>query len=868
MQAPVLQGERTAATVPPEPFLLSILPLLLAPFPSPLPRALLSQAASQAIHYLSVSPDDEAYWTLGRQDEAVALKRRELIEAGNLDDLILSLPHFHFDLEELRCLISLSLPHSAGAESLGVVLVWEDNTSPLAAAQGGGAATDSPAEQDDVRPGWTFLELQALASPPDQLTVPGTNGQRRKSWYPTVGDALNAATDGFANALSRDEGGRAAPPAPLDFAALRDEPSADGGRGEEKARLKSAMEMAEGEGTTPGAIGSAEDFWAGWSDEEGAAEAAGASAELAGSDNEEYWAAYGSVDSQVGDDDDASALKEPAAQDVGEVGVKGRVHRSSTITPATANLTTSSAPHAPQPAASSSQGPLYFSTTLPPLTPSQFGLSPTQADPDASRFSVTSTSQYSPNPSPNSPSSPLGDSQRSPAQAATFALPQQPMQAPTSRPAPSAPTLAGQPISPPPHRPSPAQRPSAPPHQLPFTSLVPVSAQGRGEASPNRLGTSPSRYAPPSKARVSPQHSQSRPHSSGGPRHLRLGSDVLKALPSFPAFPVRPKAHSTSAPSTPVGLPSSQSGPANGSAGSQGYFATEKVSPSSSPHRAEPRSSTSPPPAPPKKLLTSPNRPATFAPQYTNFLPVGATRAAPPAPLSPTRAGPPIAVHAQQPRSPVSPVSPTSPARPPRPDEPRPVPTRSATQQSSQRVSPPDSPTTPSADLPRITVRSGSLTSPLPSTATFAGPSAQTPPQAHTPSFADPLPLPRFALPAAPRTLFQQPDQGRLRLASIDSTATGLTHVLGEFQDEAAIDLRAAAAFGRGPAAAPAGDAPAEVHGLAGSEETGADGEDAESLRFALAGVWGLWKGGARGREELDERRRRFERIVGEVLRS
>ncbi|GJN92458.1 hypothetical protein Rhopal_005488-T1 [Rhodotorula paludigena] len=713
MQAPVLKGERTAATVPPEPFLLSILPLLLAPFPSPLPTALLSQAASQAIHYLSVSPDDEAYWTLGRQDEAVALKRRELIEAGNLDDLILSLPHFHFDLEELRCLISLSLPHSAGAESLGVVLVWEDNTSPLAAAQGGAASTDSPAEQDDVRPGWTFLELQSLARPPDQLTVPAPNGQRRKSWYPTVGDALNAATDGFANALSRDEGGRAAPPAPLDFAALRDEPSADGGRGEEKARLKSAMEMAEGEGTTPGAIGSAEDFWAGWSDEEGAAEAAGASAELAGSDDEGYWAAYGSVDSQVGDDDDASALKEPAAQDVGEVGVKGRVHRSSTITPATANLPAASAPRAPQPAASSSQGPLYFSTTLPPLTPSQFGLSPTQADPD--------------------------------------------------------------------------------PHAGSNFEASPVCTDA-GRAT--HLSSSP----------------------SGGPRHLRLGSDVLKALPSFPAFPVRPKAHSTSAPSTPVGLSSSQSGPANGSAGSQGYFTTEKVSPSSSPHRAEPRSSTSPPPAPPKKLLTSPNRPATFAPQYTNFLPV--------------------------------------------------APTVSVTQQSSQHVFPSDSPTTPSADdLPRITVRSGSLTSPLPSTATFAGPSsAHTPPQAHTPSFADPLPLPRFALPAAPRTLNQQPDQGRLRLASIDSTATGLTHVLGEFQDEAAIDLRAAAAFGLDPAAGPAAGAPTEAHGLDGSE--GAGGEDAESLRFALAGVWGLWKSGARGREELDERRRRFERIVGEVLRS
>lgn len=73
---------RTASSTPPEPFLLSILHHLLSPFPSPLTPALLSQTTRQALHYLSVPPDDEAYWTCGRKDDQVALRRQELVEGA------------------------------------------------------------------------------------------------------------------------------------------------------------------------------------------------------------------------------------------------------------------------------------------------------------------------------------------------------------------------------------------------------------------------------------------------------------------------------------------------------------------------------------------------------------------------------------------------------------------------------------------------------------------------------------------------------------------------------------------------------------------------------------------------------------------
>lgn len=84
----------TPATTRPEPFLLgSVLPHLLSPFPTRLPPAYLSRSAQEAIHFLSLDPENEAYWTLGRKDDDVASRRRELIEGGSL-----VLPLFHWEL--------------------------------------------------------------------------------------------------------------------------------------------------------------------------------------------------------------------------------------------------------------------------------------------------------------------------------------------------------------------------------------------------------------------------------------------------------------------------------------------------------------------------------------------------------------------------------------------------------------------------------------------------------------------------------------------------------------------------------------------------------------------------------------------------
>lgn len=76
---------RTAATTRPEPFLLAhILPHLLAPFPTALPPLVLSRSAQEAVHFLSLSPDSDEYWTLGRKDSQVALRRQELIEGPSV----------------------------------------------------------------------------------------------------------------------------------------------------------------------------------------------------------------------------------------------------------------------------------------------------------------------------------------------------------------------------------------------------------------------------------------------------------------------------------------------------------------------------------------------------------------------------------------------------------------------------------------------------------------------------------------------------------------------------------------------------------------------------------------------------------------
>ncbi|GAA5986131.1 hypothetical protein JCM10908_006423 [Rhodotorula pacifica] len=368
---------RSPAATRPEPFLLSsVVPHLLSPFPTRgLPPTHLSRSAQEAIHFLSIDPDNEAYWTLGRKDDEVVVRRRELIEAGNLDDLVLSPPHYSHDPEELRCLVTLSLPYATSntqAASLGVVLVWEDSPSPLVAMHAGDD------KEDDTRPGWTFLELQALDSAPEEVTVPAGGGKTRRIWHASVAEAqaASAAPDGTAAAaaetdaatrsLNGVDGGSPGSsngtdrPAPLDLASLpqpqysfdphgehdEDDESyrdpAFGGRPATTTNKKAPVaDMADGEGTTPGAYGSPNDFWANWSDDEGTGNRSGPrsairtpttrEAEQEAAD-EAYWASYGGVDSVVGDDA-GTREEQSTAETAGTSVPRTRTRRSSTVTP-------------------------------------------------------------------------------------------------------------------------------------------------------------------------------------------------------------------------------------------------------------------------------------------------------------------------------------------------------------------------------------------------------------------------------------------------------------------------------------------------------------------------------------------------------
>ncbi|GAA6046977.1 hypothetical protein JCM3770_003460 [Rhodotorula araucariae] len=805
---------RNASSTPPEPFLLGILHLLLAPFASPLPPALLSQTTRQAIHYLSIAPDDETYWTCGRRDEGVSRRRRELIEAGNLDDLVISLPHFAFDLDETKCLITLSLPYAQTDHCLGVVLAWEDSTSPLAAATGGAPApaptqrTPGQISDDDVRPGWTFLELQALDAPPGRLTTVGPGGRRRPSWYPSLGEAVAAATSGLAGSLALPRSG--APRAEAEAV------EKDGAREEERKKLRAALDMDDGEGTTPGAIGSAEDFWAGWSDDEkGTGGTAATAPREDDQDDAGYWDSYGGIDTQVGgeDDDDRDTVEALAPSSASHAAPVMRVHRASTVTQESAGLATAAASTAPRlapsysPAVPSPQQQPYFSNNLPPLSPSHFGLSPTQRETDDGRFSGHSGSQNSGDGSPRArvqPSPPVSPLRIAPS-------------TPTRRTAPSLSYTA------------------TPPNHPPVTPTRSTFSLSRQAVSPSHQPTSPLGHPPSPHPPLSPQQGSFRQQASPNQKrgHLRQASDILKALPSFPAFPVvsRSRSNSRSAPST----PSAVAEPAGSHGANGGYFAPRSPQAYAEPPRSPAKKALPPAPAPPQQ-------PATFAPQYANLIPVGAGGGRPLAPVASSAASP---AHGRAP--------------PPAAQYP-PPPLPSSLAGSPARAAP-QTRTAPRAEV----ARNGSLTSPLPSTAVFTSPSSPSAPP--LPQFAPPAPpTPGPSAAAAAAAAEHAAEQVRVaRLASVGSigglsiASTGFTGVLGELE---AVNGRVAALFPLPPRT----PTPTTAAGTADSTEDARARE--ESLAFAMAGLWGLFSAGAATGAHREERRRQWERVAGQVVRS
>ncbi|GAA5859133.1 hypothetical protein JCM8547_004015 [Rhodosporidiobolus lusitaniae] len=802
---------------PPQPFLVSILPVLLSPFPAPLPPLLLSGACRQAIHYLNLKPEDDAYWSAGTLNGDVVAKRRELIEAGSLDDIVIGEPHYHVDLEETKCLIPLSLPYHSSDDSLGVVLLWE-NELPLHAASEAAAAKKAngaeggqaaEGEEDDSRPGWTFLELQSLSQPPSEITVPATGGKQRPSWYPMLKQAVDATLLDLSEAVSPGAGRRESPPELLEFsknspylggrnsppqpnpaaAFASSRPPDEEDEGDEssgkKKKPKTAAEMEDGNGAaTPGAYGTADDFWDGWSEDE----ESGGEGEMAGGkkekkdDEDGYWAAYDG-ESQIGDgvgrgeeqEEDERTVEAygqtsveatPQAQQPAVFSPTTTRDRSATITPADVVDSTV----APSPPSTGLTPPiakeqLYFSNTLPPLSPSHFGISPTQQDPNRSHFYTPTASLYS-----------------------------------TQSPRP------------------------------------------QSMASP----TSPEVH-----------------HF----RHARAMSDVSKALPSFPAFPVRPEAGLSPVVAPPATPSQSSSAALNGTS-------PRPNKPALSP---KPSASKALPPAPSQIDIPRPPHPPTASSNLNSAFkfpsaspsPVSSlsktsaskTRKGPPAPLSPAALAPSPGKDKDRltapPHSSSIPLSPRSPRSP-----------------SSSALPPPStSPNKPTPPRPGSTyfpLRKGSSTAPIPSVPTFPSLSSSStgaaPPIPALPTGWDdprpgPGPRPSMAPPPAPPLL------QRGRFGSLDSAVTSVTGT------SVRSGMLIADAAGLGLATRESVSSTLSTDGRvdgAGAEEDEQEQgrREDDTLRFALAGVWGLYSSGATGGEEREERMRRFERVVGEVLRA
>ncbi|GAA5897478.1 uncharacterized protein JCM6883_006713 [Sporobolomyces salmoneus] len=376
----------TTARPPPHAALTTLLPLLFSSDDSIplLPPSLLSKPTLQAHHYLSLTTSDDRYWTCGTKDSQVVLARREIVESGSIEEIELGEAQYSYDLEgELKALIPVSLPSPSSSSSssstpiLDVILLHEEPEP--------SATSSSSVDGTQEEAGWKFLRLSApsivLDSPDNGFNalVKGGNSSNsgRKShlkpedWFTTVEAAIESIqTKSKTSVQNRPNHLDFAPPqggAPAEEE--EDEYDEYGTRRRKDTssnRMKSREEMAEGEGTTPGAYGDSNDFWAGWSDSEGEDGGEGGHDSGVGfvndtrgkdtekeNEDEDYWNAYGGVTNQVDDgrQQQGTATAEEEKK-VEPMQVKTRSRRSSTVTPFKLSSTASipsSPPPAPQP---------------------------------------------------------------------------------------------------------------------------------------------------------------------------------------------------------------------------------------------------------------------------------------------------------------------------------------------------------------------------------------------------------------------------------------------------------------------------------------------------------------------------------------
>ncbi|GAA5940626.1 uncharacterized protein JCM15063_006309 [Sporobolomyces koalae] len=354
-------------------FLRSLVPFLFSPGDDQVgvPPALLSAPLNDAINFLSLSESDDRFWTLGAKDSEAHIARREIIECNSDRS------------GELKCLVPVSLPtlssSSPSTPILDIVLVHEPNSP--------GDKLDT-----DSSHAWKLLRLQApsivAANNGFQALREGGNSRsgggrssshiRDKNCFPTIEQAIAACRPlepeplpSYSSPLEHDEDEDEYEYD--EYGTSRRKRSTTGTTVKTKQPIKTREEMAEGEGTTPGAYGDSNDFWAGWSDSEEDEVDSGVGfvndtrgSDVAKEDAEEdsYWKGYGAVQDQV-DDGRTDEPQEspvigsiPAAAPGPEVAsparAKTRSRRSSTVTPfkltsATASTASTSASRGPEP---------------------------------------------------------------------------------------------------------------------------------------------------------------------------------------------------------------------------------------------------------------------------------------------------------------------------------------------------------------------------------------------------------------------------------------------------------------------------------------------------------------------------------------
>ncbi|KAM0749830.1 hypothetical protein T439DRAFT_326724 [Meredithblackwellia eburnea MCA 4105] len=289
-----------------------LLPLIFAG--DDIPAQLLSPTTSLTHTYLNLTPASIHYYCLVPSPQLTS--RWQQLQNSGLQSATAGLPWYILDDGAVRARLELKQeagPITLSKDRIYLDLQWSESLVNIAAPNGSLPVLPPPSPPLDhdpahpppsLEPRWLFQTLSLASFPPSPT---GQGG-----WTQSLSTLLSSIPK---QPASRTQ--QAAPaPIPLppkptmdDFlpstsaptSPTRYHPQSGMGTGlsigiPAAKKAKTAEEMAEGEGTTPGAYGAAEDFWDGWSDDEGGAGDTGNSLADKEDDEDDYWSRYGEED--------------------------------------------------------------------------------------------------------------------------------------------------------------------------------------------------------------------------------------------------------------------------------------------------------------------------------------------------------------------------------------------------------------------------------------------------------------------------------------------------------------------------------------------------------------------------------------------